>query len=144
MEENSPDFKVEISTSSPTASTTKEAIKPSKTKRPLRKVHRSNLGIFYTLVHILGQLAALVIGGWALYCYLENEGDEHYILGNLRWLTGLPENSVLAQEEEQMNFVIAALVCFAFGSLLQFFVVFSVIMSPRFLAKNPSLSVHFI
>lgn len=144
MEENSPDFKVEISTFSPAASTTKEAVKPSKAKRPLRKVHRSNLGVFYTLLHILGQLAALVVGGWALYCYLENEGEEHYILGHLRWLTGLPENSVLAQEEEQRNFVIAALVCFVFGSFLQFFLVFLVITSPRFLAKNPSLSVHFI
>jgi hypothetical protein len=131
MNEKSPDFTVEIQAACPA-------------KPPRRKLYRSSLGVFYTVVHILGQLTALGLSGWALYCYIENENDEHYVLGHLRWLTGLPENGILPQSEEQSNFIFAAMACFALASFLQLTVVWRAYSSPRFLAKNPSLSVKIL
>lgn len=113
---------------------------PAPAKR--RKLLRSSFGVFYTMLHILGLLTSMGIGGLVIYYYSENEGVEHYAVSWARTLMGLPEMGDLPQADELQIYVYAALSCFILGGLFQLSVVWRAYFSPSFLARNPSLSVN--
>lgn len=131
MSEKSPNFKIEIPSS----------VVPEPVRKG-RKAHRSSLGALYAALQIFGQLASLVICGLAFYYFIENDDSEHTALTKLRMIIGIPYNAYLSQTDEEQYFIIAALSCFALSSFLQLTVFWRAYFSPRFLAKNPSLSVN--
>lgn len=106
-----------------------------------RKALRSKIGVTYARINIFGLLISLGIGSVAIFNYIINFDKENYLVSLLRGFLGIPDLYDLPQTDEAQVIILSALACFMMGTFMQLSVHWRAYFIPRYIAKNPPLSV---